>query len=556
MLRVIVAIALLGLLVFGCGKVSEMAVVEGRVLGADGKPPVLAHVHLVGLGGEFRGALKSVRAGDDGAFTISVPRDRYYELAFTAANHRGVRVPLPVDLKKGIKGLEVTLAPNEYTDPASDVAILGDWNGFNLSEAEPMTPLGDGTFAYARKVEADTLAYQLLNATTDSRSVNGTDADHYRYDGGGDYISVVKARGDTARVSFDPKTAVAPASPDLPRLETPNSKDPIGDVFEISKRCALDLDNETAAMQEYWAEHGGLTGFAHDASAIRLYLMGKISGRAGLPVRKYAAVKLASLLDREQSLNGDEMAAIKGLLPPSDWVWADSPAGLVELFKRTEGSEQMAELFERDLAKVADKRVKAAMLLEIGLAARDRGDSARQSAVYDDLSNNYGDANLPVMLQYRLASELNPNLKVTKGKPLPDFELTLLDGSGKVSRQTLLGKYCLIDFWATWCTPCVGELPNLHKAYEKFKGPNFEILSISLDRHPEDVTAFRADKWSMPWLHAYADGMFDSNVARVFEVKGIPKPILVDPQGKIVEVGMGLRGEGLMAILTRCLPGT
>jgi thiol-disulfide isomerase/thioredoxin len=556
MLRVVMVIVALGLLVFGCGKVSEMAVVEGRVLGADGKPPALGHVHLVGLGDGFRAALKSVGVGDDGAFTMSIPRDRYYELAFTAANHRSLRVPLPLDLKKGIKSLEVTLAPNEYTDPPADVAILGDWNGFNLSEAEPMTPLGDGTFAYARKVEADTLAYQLLNATIDNRSVNGTDADHYRYDGGGDYISVVKARGDSARVIFDPKTAVAAASQDLPRLGGLKEGHPVGEVFEIAKRYALDFETESAAMQKYWAEHGGIEGFAHDASAIRQYLMGMISGRGAPAVRKYAAVKLADLLTREQSLTADELAAIKNLLPPSEWVWAVSPEGLVEFFTRTEGSERMAEMFDRDLAKVADRRAKAAMLLEIGLAARDTGDSARQKEIYDDLSNNYGDANLPAMLQYRLASELNPNLRINKGKPLPDFELALLDGSGKVSRQTLLGKYTLIDFWATWCGPCVGELPNLHKAYEKFKGPNFEILSISLDQHPGDVAAFRADKWSMPWLHAYADGMFDAEIAKTFEVNGIPKPILVDPQGKIVGVGMDLRGENLMAVLARCLPGT
>lgn len=549
MLKVIVAAVALGLLFFGCGKVSEVAVVEGKILGADGKPPVLAHVHLVGLGDGFRGSLKSVRAGNDGAFTIGVPRDRYYELAFTAVNHHSVRVPLPVDLRRGIKGLEVTLAANKYTDPLPEVGILGDWNGFDASEADLLTRLADGTFAYERNTEADTLAYQLLNATNDGRTVNGLDADHYRYDGGGDYVSVILARGDTARVIFDPKKAVVSASQDLPRLQTPDKKHPIREIFEISRRCELDLENETAALQEYWEGHGDPTGFAYDASAIKEYLLGLTSGGGSLPARKYAAVKLAGLLDRGQSLANEELTAVRELLPPAEWAWADSPASLAEFFRRTEGSERMTDLFERDLGKVADKKVKGAMLFEIGLSARDRGDSVRQKAIYDDLSKNYGDANLPLVLQYRLASELDPKLRINKGKSLPDFELGLLDGSGKVSRQTLLGKYWLIDFWATWCVPCVGEMPNLHQAYEKFKGPDFEILSISFDKRPEDVRTFRAGKWSMPWLNTYAEGMFESEIGKAFEVTGIPKPILVGPEGTIVEAGMNLRGESLMAIL-------
>jgi triphosphoribosyl-dephospho-CoA synthetase len=67
----------------------------------------------------------------------------------------------------------------------------------------------------------------------------------------------------------------------------------------------------------------------------------------------------------------------------------------------------------------------------------------------------------------------------------------------------------------------------------------------------EYVRAYRTGNWSMPWLNAYAEGMFESEIAKVFEVTGIPKPILVDPQGTIVEVGMGLRGETLIAVLAR-----
>lgn len=149
-----------------------------------------------------------------------------------------------------------------------------------------------------------------------------------------------------------------------------------------------------------------------------------------------------------------------------------------------------------------------------------------------------------------MASELDPKLKVSNGKPLPDFEVALVDGSGTITKQTLQGKYWLIDLWAAWCAPCVIEMPNLHKVYDQFKGPNFDILSISFDRKIDDVKAFRANKWPMPWTNAYAEGMFDSDVAKAFEVTGIPKPILVDPSGKIVETDWDLRGESLPVVLS------
>ena len=94
-------------------------------------------------------------------------------------------------------------------------------------------------------------------------------------------------------------------------------------------------------------------------------------------------------------------------------------------------------------------------------------------------------------------------------------------------------------------------MPELHTAYEEFGGENFEILSISFDGAPEDVAKFRKKKWDMPWLHAFAEGNFQSDLAKTFEVSGIPKPILVDPNGMIIATEMELRGEKLSQTLAR-----
>jgi len=109
----------------------------------------------------------------------------------------------------------------------------------------------------------------------------------------------------------------------------------------------------------------------------------------------------------------------------------------------------------------------------------------------------------------------------------------------------------LLDFWATWCGPCIGEMENLHKAYEKYKSKKFEILSLSLDQKPDDVVKFRKDTWKMPWLHAFVTD--DQDLTNAFEVVAIPRPLLLDGSGKIVAMEGDLRGSQLDATLAKYL---
>ena len=107
------------------------------------------------------------------------------------------------------------------------------------------------------------------------------------------------------------------------------------------------------------------------------------------------------------------------------------------------------------------------------------------------------------------------------------------------------GQVYLIDFWAVWCGPCIAEMPNLHKVYEKYKDEGFTILSLSFDGSPDEVTEYREGEWKMPWLHAFVKGGFQADVAKSFQVLGIPKPILIGKDGAILATERDLRGEKL-----------
>ena len=85
------------------------------------------------------------------------------------------------------------------------------------------------------------------------------------------------------------------------------------------------------------------------------------------------------------------------------------------------------------------------------------------------------------------------------GKPAPDITLNNPDGKS-VSLSSLRGKYVLIDFWASWCGPCRQENPNVVRMYNKFKGKNFEIFGVSLDKEKDKwLAAIEKDK--LTWTH-------------------------------------------------------
>lgn len=111
------------------------------------------------------------------------------------------------------------------------------------------------------------------------------------------------------------------------------------------------------------------------------------------------------------------------------------------------------------------------------------------------------------------------------------------------------GKYVLIDFWATWCRPCIEEMPSIADAYAKYKGKGFEVVSISIDESDKLVQWHTAiETLKMTWIQLH-DPM--GKAADLYGVQSIPATFLVDPDGKII--AMNLRGGQLHEKLNEVL---
>ena len=146
-----------------------------------------------------------------------------------------------------------------------------------------------------------------------------------------------------------------------------------------------------------------------------------------------------------------------------------------------------------------------------------------------------------------------PQKKAKKELKSDDFKdarlVTLKGDSVYLSDYVGKHKYVMVDFWASWCGPCMREVPNVKAAYEKYKSRGLEIVGVSLDRDPKAWEKAVNEK-GITWIQT---GGMGSDISKSYGVQYIPYIVIFDKKGNIV--AKNLHGEGLLTKLEELMPG-
>ena len=138
---------------------------------------------------------------------------------------------------------------------------------------------------------------------------------------------------------------------------------------------------------------------------------------------------------------------------------------------------------------------------------------------------------------------------LAEGAIFPEFDVKDLAGQ-PLSLVNYKGKLVILDFWATWCGPCVKELPNLLKVYNQHHGQGLEVIGISLDEDEAALKAFLKEK-QIPWPQFFDGKGWENQLAQKYGIRSVPATFLLDGQGRIL--AKGLRGQNLEQAVTKAL---
>lgn len=164
------------------------------------------------------------------------------------------------------------------------------------------------------------------------------------------------------------------------------------------------------------------------------------------------------------------------------------------------------------------------MLLLQAKSGRDLSDQDKKAIAQRVLDNPNASASIKATAKQILSGEAAYAI----GKPV-DISFTALDGA-KVNLADMKGKVVLIDFWATWCGPCVGEMPNVKSVYNKLHSQGFEIIGISLDENKDELQKF-IKKNGITWAQYFDGKQWNNEISSRFGIDAIPAEWLIDKKG-------------------------
>lgn len=263
-----------------------------------------------------------------------------------------------------------------------------------------------------------------------------------------------------------------------------------------------------------------------------------------------AVAKRAKLIDQ---LKHDERPAVKEIA--AQIIFQERVRNLPQASDE-EKNELISELSGRiqnagmqnpqELQQAVSMAMNAAQMLER------TGDTEHAVAAYSMFAKNLKAKKIPQLDEMVEQVESTVRRLSLPGNVM-EVSGTTVDGQ-PFSVENWRGKVVLVDFWATWCGPCIAELPNVKSLYDAYHDKGFEVVGISLDDDEQALVQFLKDReiaWTTLFPAKEDERGWENPIARHYGVSGIPTAILLDKEGKVVD--LNARGERLAESLAELL---
>ena len=278
-------------------------------------------------------------------------------------------------------------------------------------------------------------------------------------------------------------------------------------------------------------------------------------------------LKLLALQQKLEKLNASDTEAVESFIAeakpfltsadPELHMFPVAQATTVLLF-RTGKQDEAAELGQ----KLADRFLKSGdpdlaigafqLASMTGQILESQAHEKQAAELYHDFGDRLSKNDNPALRQAGEQLEAKARKLELVGQPMP-ISGKLVDGA-QFDIAQYKGQVVLVDFWATWCGPCVAELPNVKATYEKYHDRGFEVVGISLDEKIGDLTKF-IDEKEIPWPILFEGGEETSGwshpLAKKYGVNAIPMAVLLNREGKVVT--LSARGEKLGELVAELL---
>ncbi|MDE0685947.1 MAG: redoxin domain-containing protein [Candidatus Poribacteria bacterium] len=217
-------------------------------------------------------------------------------------------------------------------------------------------------------------------------------------------------------------------------------------------------------------------------------------------------------------------------------------ASLARLYVEVGREEDANNLINRFKLSLKSDDLQAHFVLSMMLEMANQGEEVL--SVFEKLEEQYPDnyyilgklaqiheelGNAKLAAEYRKKAAPMSELV---GEVVPDFSATDLDGK-PISLQQYRGKVVLLDFWAVWCGPCLGEMPNVKRVYDTYKDQGFDIIGVSLDTDEARLRNYLKEN-DIQWRQIFSGQKWESPLAQKYHIRSIPAPCLIARDGTLI----------------------